>query len=502
MKSKFTHSKLFTILAAIILSLIIIPLTVQAAGGTMTDSGVSGSGSIIGGPSYQRTGWLFYVTTPEGEMQSDVKAITSFSGGIVDRNGNYLPTENIHLESRFGVTASSLLATNCEWGSPFDITGKGRGREVKDIMLKTSESTGQKVAYNLINKAWSQDLAIKWNQREVLLVFEPIYWNMVYEGGSPTGIWQCGTSNFFGKYQQQYGINAPDYNGDSKIRKYTNNLYSNCVKFDTQASIGITPPTHGGLCTNEELANPTLGYGIGVVWNDTNAIHSYSQSNGSPGAPQSSSPPLNGTSNIIKCYYEENITTGIKTDLGTYKTLECTNNIYIEDEPNFEIEEWVISSSTNPSITSLAFNPPSTILRQGITSQEVTLGGIEKTVYILLKRVEEDPPTQLDYNYNLSQSSITRRVRLSNPDNQLTLPKVQNHIFTWTSSAHQTECTTHNCGGCYCDGHSHRSSCSDSCTSSHRCSGCKCSGHRCTNWQWKSQTLKFSHSDTNRCLFF
>lgn len=439
-------SKLFTILTAIILSLTIIPIAVQAAGGTMTDSGVNGSGSIIGGPSYHRTGWLFYVMTPEGTMQSDVKATTSFEGGIVDRNGNYLPSENIHLENRFGVKASSLLATNCAWGSPFDITGKGRGSEVKQFMLKDSKQAGYKNAQVLIESAWNQDLAIKWNQREVVLVFEPIYWNMVYEGGNPTGIWQCGTSNFFGKYQQQYGINAPDYNGDSKIRKYTNNMYANCVKFDTESSIGITPPPHGGLCTNEELANTDTGWGIGVVWNNEDlGTHTWDYPQGNTPAP---APISEGKKGIIKNYYTKDVETNEKTDDGCYIRNNTADSIEIEDEEEYKVVGWKVSNTTSTNIDSIDWNVPGTITQTGTTSSQTTLKNGETALYVLLEKIKEKDAEAQESNYTLSQSQITRRIHLSTPDTQLSMAKIQDHTFTWSIPSHKTSCSGHS----YTDG--------------------------------------------------
>ena len=110
--------------------------------------------------------------------------------------------------------------------------------------------------------------------------------------------------------------------------------------------------------TSSKLSNDdVINYGVGmiVVTAKSDAIHTYWQPNGSPGDPE---PAIEnnktGKCNIIKCYYNENLTTHVKTDLGTFTRKDCTNKIIISGEPGFELVEWRVTNQTDLSF--LFFN--------------------------------------------------------------------------------------------------------------------------------------------------
>lgn len=332
MNFQFKHPKfkpkllIFTIALLLSISAFSPTIPVQAAG-SMTDEDAKGSKDIIGGPNYDRTGFLFWVCDTKGnQISPTVEAITSY-GAIVDRNGNLLPASNIQLINRDGVAAATL-SYGAPWGPPYK-DGAGRGTEIKQWLLETDEN-GYKRASNLIYDTWGEELAIKWDRREAYLMFEPFYWNHVYKDGEGTGIWWCDTSYGWGLFQQSMGIAET---GDKNIGKYTNQMYPNCLKMEPCQEIidmGYTAPPHGGRLTNAEMASQKVGWGIGVVWNDNNSIHTYWEVNGSPGDPEPRD-GKEGLCNIVKGYYEENLTTGAKVPVGEgiYTEELVTNQIVI-----------------------------------------------------------------------------------------------------------------------------------------------------------------------------
>ena len=168
------------------------PLKAYAADGDMgAEDGGGGTGVYDGGPMSSRTGWIFYCIDLSNNQVTPTAATTS-SGPITDKNGNRLPSSNISLTSRYGVTASNL-DIGSDWGPPHTESGEGRGDEVKDFMLSDGAG-GQKKAYNLIERAFGQSYAEQWKKREVYLVFEPFYWYNALAGSGKQIGWYCMTS--------------------------------------------------------------------------------------------------------------------------------------------------------------------------------------------------------------------------------------------------------------------------------------------------------------------
>ena len=238
-------------------------------------------------------------------------------------------------------------------------------------------------------------------------------------------------------------------------------------------------------------------YGVGMLVikaKDDATIKTYWEPNGSPGKPEPAKPNKTGTCAIVKGYYEENETTGVKTSLGVFCEKDTTNNIQIMDEPGFELVRWDISTVYNDALDPTDWNPPSS-LRDGKNPETVKLETPEKVVYVLLKRtLEEEEEAPAEVNYTLSQSTITRQIHISTPDNQLTMPKIQDHEFIWKLLGHVVKCSGHRC-----DGHevtksgSHDSDCPSDCTSSHSYTDTEYHDNvYCSNWTWFDDKLVFS----------
>ena len=170
-------------------------------------------------------------------------------------------------------------------------------------------------------------------------------------------------------------------------------------------------------------------YGVAmfVIKAMDDAIHTYWPSNGSPGDPEPSLPNKTGKCNIVKCYYNENLTTHVKTDLGTFTRKDCTNKIIISGEPGFELVEWRVTNQTDLSHNSLTWSPPGSTSQSGKLGKTVTLKEPETCVYVLLRKVEEEEVEEEEYNYIMKESQITRRVYFSFKDPDPDAVKYEDH---------------------------------------------------------------------------
>ena len=249
-------------------------------------------------------------------------------------------------------------------------------------------------------------------------------------------------------------------------------------------------------------------YGVAMMLihcKDSSAIRTYWEPNGSPGNPEPNDPPKNGFCNIVKGYYEENETTGLRTGLGVYSQKDCTNKIIICDEPEFQLVRWDIGSTFNKDLDPTNWNPPLSI-RNGTTPQSVTLKNPEKTVYVLLKKVINEAPDLGEVNYNLSQSTITRRVDFSEPDSQTGMAEIHTKEFTWSIGAHITTCnhtwtTNDSCPGNHQRTHSHSTGCPEGCNEqeSYNCGqNCVTTNHSasCEWGTWEDSGLRFTLKNT------
>ena len=228
-----------------------------------------------------------------------------------------------------------------------------------------------------------------------------------------------------------------------------------------------------------------------------------------------------GTTTIIKNYRTKDTTTNTLTDDGCFTTSNLGNQITIENERDYQVVGWATSSSTS-TIDSITWSVPSA-LRSGTTSSTIKLDSTEKCLYVLLEKTETPPPEPPaePYNYKLTESSITRRVHFTAPDNRLTLPYIENHTFKWIIPAHQTSCPgnhpfTDACHGQHIGPHtaSCEKGCPATCTQEHpsgshieSCSdphyydcGTRCQTQyaSCSGWQWHEKQLKLSINNTQQ----
>ena len=260
-------------------------------------------------------------------------------------------------------------------------------------------------------------------------------------------------------------------------------------------------------------------YGVAMmVISATNPLQTTADEPQQP-SPHKAPVESTGTFSIIKNYRTKDTTTNTLTDDGCFTTSNLSNQIQIENERDYQVVGWATSSSTS-TIDSITWPVPSPIT-QGTTPTTITLEGTEKSLYVLLEKTETPPPEEpQDYNYILTESSITRRVHFSNPDNPLSNmnnPYIYNHTFQWIIPAHKTSCSGHTftdaCHGQHIGPHtaSCPTACSSTCTEEHTHSdGCSdphyydC-GDRCTtqtaycsDWKWTDTKLRLSINNSQQ----
>lgn len=423
-------------------------LNVYATGGSMIGADKGQWGEIMGGPDNFRTGWLFYLIDLDNNQVTDTKAISS-EQDIVTRDGTKIPAGNLLLRSRYGIEAVDYNI-GAPWGKPY-LDGHGRGGDVKQYML--DDYGGKPYAYSLIEENWGTDFADQWYSREVYLAFEPFYWHNIHVNQTATGEWICTTAYYWGAIQAAKGI---DDTGDPLIASFTNGVYCGCVALEDCQEIrdlGMTAPAFGNWKrTNAEMNTFSVGNGMGIVWNEDSMIHTYWKPNGSPGDPEPSDPPKDGVFNIVKSYYTDINNGASYTNDGTFFTPNCTNTISIDDEPEYKIVSWKVTNVYNNGVqstdgSSITWNPPGGATQSGTSSQMVELKTPEKCLYVLLKR-EETEEEEIEGNYIISESTITRKVNFSNPDSWDGMAKMHETTFKWSSLAHKHSCShsyTDNC---------------------------------------------------------
>lgn len=201
---------------------------------------------------------------------------------------------------------------------------------------------------------------------------------------------------------------------------------------------------------------------------------------------------------IVKNYRTKDSTTGtIISDDGCFIRKNVVPGITIDDEPEYKVVGWKVSTTTQDNIDSIAWNPPGTISQTGTTKGSTSLDETKNEVclYVLLEK--ESIPTQpSNYNYILPQSRITRRIWLSAPENPLS-EQIQTHEFIWHIDEHSPDhCTGHTHTihvSCSNTGHSHNGCSDPNCTRTHHCGGHDqdCTDY-CTGWKYMDRGLNLS----------
>lgn len=477
--------------------------TVYAEGNGGQQNGGDGStSSRAGGVSARRTGFVFYITE-KGDTKEALSKVHSGSIFVSPYEFPNLDEGHMLYATKAGAYshAAAYPAKLYKFDdAPTPVIYHGEfmtnGDKVKEWLERPVNNIPMYLC--MIKDTYGDDVynAILMHGDDWCVAVEPVAWHNEWVNGQSSGEMYFATATTWMSIHNHYGV--PE-TGDPQIKKFTHKFLPGSMVlqyplwgFNAYANTALKPLTYNEIRSD--------GYGIQEFDLKSSSIRTYWEPNGSPGNPEPNDPPKNGLCNIVKGYYEENETTGVKTSLGVYWEKDVTNNIVICDEPEFQLVRWDIGSTFNKDLDPTNWNPSS--LRNGTTPQSVTLKNPEKTVYVLLKKVINEAPDLGEVNYNLSQSTITRRVDFSKPDSDTGMAKIHEKEFTWSIAAHQTTCThtwttQDPCPGNHTRTHQHSTDCPEGCsqTETYNCGGnCVTTNHSasCTWGTWEDNALMFS----------
>jgi len=160
-----------------------------------------------------------------------------------------------------------------------------------------------------------------------------------------------------------------------------------------------------------------------------------------------------GVTKIIKTYRTKDAD-GTLHHVHNYSESQLSNQICIEDEPEYKVVAWAAKPTQVSGVTGLNWDtkilPAS---QKGTTPTSVTLNDGLNYLYVLLEK--EDTPTgdgPAEANYILSQSTIARHINLKTPDNEtvngVTMKNILDQTFKWNIPSILTEGeTTPTCPG-------------------------------------------------------
>lgn len=476
-----------------------------------------GTSAITNGVSYTRTGYLCYLLTKDGATVG-LEPLAFASPGFSAISGSRWVCT-----SRRGQSVSSWYRVT-PWGvTPWQEGGAPSNEpQIREWMLQLIDGAPQAAAF--VKECWGEAAAKNFAADEYILVIETIM-NFQYSiaggnggGSGSTGIPRQVLNSISQEAIKQatniveeigiqgssqaaaiQGIartiynkvvsalqksgydggggrtftsdpligtvpNLIQYKGQSTVfNSYTNKVAPHAEKIKVSEA-GFTAYTGSGSTQLSDSEVQSYGVAMLIIHCKNDAIHTYWPENGSPGNPEPRLPGKTGQCNIVKGYYKENLTTGVKESLGVYHEELVTSNIIVSSEPEFELVEWRVTPTTSTAVDPINWNPPGTPTQQGKSGTTLKLVDPEECVYVLLKQVELEEEEELDYNYLIPQSSITRRIWFSKPDNEAGMEKIQDYEFTWVIPSHDPfECQghTHSIPG------SHDEDCSPDCDDDH-----------------------------------
>lgn len=176
----------------------------------------------------------------------------------------------------------------------------------------------------------------------------------------------------------------------------------------------------------------THGYGLHVYYNDLGGQTTCDEPQ--MPTPHASAQESSGKVTIVKSYRVKD-SNGNMEHVATTSRSNLNGNIQIENEAGWNVVGWRASSTVNTGVTSVPWNAPSD-QGEGNKAQKVNIKP-NHCLYVLLEKTEENPVVLDDYEYKISQSRITKRISMSNPDNPNgILEKIVNTEFTWKIDGH------------------------------------------------------------------
>lgn len=407
-------------------------------GGTATDTGF--------GASETKSGFRMYVVDEQGNLQSKVI-------DLVYKDAEYSESYKSTRIGNGSTTNRFIMPSDMPKPYYYKGTFVGNGMAVKKWMRDLNSDGEQNIA-NMIYKYLGADILelFKDQSQEVFCVLEPITWHGVYKGTSSTtntGTIFYGTFYNWMQLYQENGISKPfTYQLD-------NNVLGRCLTLERdQPNLGLSIPNSGSMLSLSTVGNQ--GFGIQLYSNlDQQGTHTWDYPLGdTPGQ----APVSQGKMNIVKNYRTE-IKEGQYTDNGCFTRNLTDSTITIEDEKSYVVVGWKITDSLGtPDSINWESTVPGSASEQGISPKTVTVKKPSTTLYVLLEKQEIKVENNLEADYKLGESQITRAISLKTTDNGQSI--LNDYDFLWNYG------TLKNCSGHEHSG-SHSSSCPDNCKKNH-----------------------------------
>ena len=430
-----SRPKLITLLLSMLLVLsmlvptAIAPLEVYADyDGTQGDNTGYDKGNI--GASQYNTGILLYI--------ADAATGEPVTGSVVvsqSRDFNVSHNFRSKLINGHTVNLSSQGLTFLKDSSvPFPLTSAGgswnpNGDAVKTHLLKQN-AAGTRVYEYYLQTAFAGQSSV-WDEIHA----NPSAYNIVVHAICKLHI--------DGKTEKAYTTDGAVQEYGSGQHTFIHGGMYNCM-ITQEAHWGVMPPSNSSGIHSEGLdILQSTGWGIHVI--DLDPTVGKQTTADEPKIPTVHEPPDESKGNkiIVKNYRTYNETTGVYTDDGKTHRNNVAADITIEEEGEYVVKGWKTSTGTpNYSIDSTKWEKTQTPkeIQSGPTSGSVKLGDTEKVLYVLLEKPENLPNTSLGKaDFIMSQSTITRKIKLSYPDNT-GLKLIKDHTFKWTRPAHKFTC--------------------------------------------------------------
>ena len=489
------------IIIFILVIILVLPLSTSLAyadGYNGTGGGAGGaSGSASGGASENKTGYRLYVVDTNGNIVSNVVDLVTNSTISCDKNYRNTRIGN-------GTASSSLKTMPAGMPKPYYYSGssfKGNGSALRAWAVAKNTSGEQNILQLISNELGENvyklfDLSI--TKETYYCILEPITWHDIFSN-KPNSV-NMGRSAYgtFYNWMQLYDTLGLTKTFTSSI---DNDVLGNCMILQRN-ELGLTAPASSS--DNFSLSSINgLGYGIHIYSNDDlgNNTDDQTTCDESKSNPHKAPDESEGNYIIVKNYVTNEDET--YTDDGCFSKTEVSNKIKIENESEttgYKVKSWKVTDSTSQQVTSVnngalvwEDNVPGSVKKSGSSTSIVNveeLGG--KTVYLLLEKKKETPPQTENGDFEISQASLTKRVRFSESS---TTNAFNNHSFKWTSGAFSlSSCSGHsytdNCGNMT----NHNDTQNADGTTNHSGDTTYCGGHTdyCSNFKFLDDSVTVS----------
>lgn len=424
--------KLITLLLSMLLVLsMLVPTVIAPLEAHATGTDVGGQDSSFDGettssgvpPSWDKSGWLFYVCDSNRQVLTPV---LFFLGKNRSPSASY---DRTYLTSRIGNQSAIATGLTAPWGPPI-LDGGSNWEAVKAAMDKNGLSW---VRYYFGEPIYEK---VKSDDKSIHVILEVVAWGK--KPGMSAGDNAVASASGWARMAAAGGCKP---NSDFSWQYLNKIQRSEYLEYQWE---GLDPPpTYFPSDNVTSIPNNlllTYSYGMARLGTNPDAQTTCDE----PKQPEPHEPPneSTGTFKIVKSYRIYNETTGVYTDSGTFVKPDSSPNITIEDESEYKLIEWKTSTTYKPDVLSTEWHKqvPGIQKQGGKSPTTIEMKSPETTLYVLLQKPENLPNTSLGKaDFIMSQSTITRKIKLSYPDNT-GLKLIKDHTFKWTRPAHKFTC--------------------------------------------------------------